>query len=109
MGVRPPSDDGSDSPESIEFGIAALEPHLSRAELSYPASVEEVVTALGDPEIPYDPNGNSVALSSVADGVDRRRFDSRRELLDALHPEFERYRRNHGGLFSKLQSLVPGL
>lgn len=109
MGVRPPSDDDlDDGPDTIEFGIAALDAHLDRGDLSFPATDEEVIDALDDPQIDYDPNGNAVALSKVLDRVDRDRFESRQQLLDATHSEFERLRQRGGGPLSWLRSLFPG-
>lgn len=108
MGVRPPSNDLDDDPDTVDFGIAALDAHLDRAELAFPATAEEVVRALGDPEVDYDPKGSAIALSSVLEDVDRDRFESRTDLLDALHPEFERRRRNAGGVLSWFRSLFPG-
>ncbi|MFB6092291.1 MAG: hypothetical protein ABEK02_04685 [Haloquadratum sp.] len=106
MAVRPPQQDG-DEPDSLEFGIAALSPHLSEADVSFPATSDEIVRALGDPAIPYDANGNTIALSTALEAVEQRRFDSKRDLLDALHPVFEQYRSSAGGLFAQLRSLLP--
>lgn len=109
MGVRPPANDTGDEPEAVDFGIAALDAHLDGADLAFPATAEEVVGALGDPAVDLDASGNAVPLSRVVDGVDRERFESRQDLLDALHPEFERLRREvAGGLLGRLTSLLPG-
>lgn len=107
MAVRPPSND-EEKPDAVDFGIAAMDVHLDRAELAFPATAEEVVRALGDPEVDYDPDGNAVALSTVIEEVDCERFDSRQQLLEVLHPEFERLRRSSGGVVSWLKSLFPG-
>ena len=105
MGVRPPQDD-EEEPESLAFGIAALTERLDRAEVSYPADSDEIVHALGDPEIPYDPSGHSIAVSSALDETGRERFDSEDDLLDALHPVFEQHRRSApDGLLERLRSL----
>ena len=106
MAVRPPQQ-GGDDPDSLEFGIAALTPYLSEADLTFPATGEEVVRALGDPEIPYDASGNTVALSKALAAVETTRFDTERELLDALHPVFEEYRASAGGIFAQLRDLLP--
>ncbi|WP_049985762.1 DUF5789 family protein [Halobellus rufus] len=106
MAVRPPQQDG-DEPDSLEFGIAALTPYLSDAELSFPATSDEIVRALGDPEIPVDANGNAVRLSEALEATATSRFDSKRELLDALHPVLEEYRASNGGIFSQLRALLP--
>lgn len=109
MGVRPPQNDPDDEPDTVEFGIAALDAHLERADLSFPADAREVVGRLGDPRVDVDPTGNDVALSRVVEAVDRDRFDSRQDLLDALHPEFERLRQSAGGgIFSWVSALLPG-
>jgi hypothetical protein len=109
MGVRPPQNDLEDEPDTVEFGIAALDAYLERSDLTFPADAEEVVGGLGDPKIDLDPTGNAVPLSRVVADVDRERFDSRRDLLDALHPEFERRRRQTGGsFFDWLRTLLPG-
>jgi hypothetical protein len=106
MAVRPPQQDG-DEPDSLEFGIAALSPYLSNSDLTFPATTDEIVRALGDPEIPYDANDNTVALSEALAAVGPSEFDSKRELLDALHPVFEEYRASGGGIFSQLRALLP--
>ncbi|MFB6252936.1 MAG: hypothetical protein ABEI27_14835 [Halobellus sp.] len=106
MAVRPPQQ-GDDEPDSLEFGIAALTPYLSEANLTFPATTDEIVRALGDPAIPYDANGNAVALSEALAAVNRKQFDTQRELLDALHPVLEEYRASGGGLFSQLRALLP--
>jgi len=106
MAVRPPQQ-GGDEPDSLQFGIAALTPYLSEADLSFPATSDEIVRALGDPEIPFDANGNSVALSEALEVTGSSRFDTKRELLDALHPVFEEYRASSGGIFSQLRALLP--
>ena len=106
MAVRPPQQDG-DEPDSLEFGIAALSPYLSESDLVFPATAEEVVRELGDVAIPYDANGNTVALSEALSAVRASEFDTQRELLDALHPVLEEYRESGGGIFSQLRALLP--
>lgn len=107
MGVRPPQQD-DDGPRTIEFGIAALAARLDDSELSFPADREAVVNELGDPSIPIDASGRSIPLSAIVEELDRREFDSQRELLNELHPVFEAYReRAAGGLLSSLRSLFP--
>ncbi len=108
MGVRPPSNDDNNEPESIEFGIAAVDAHLREVELSFPASRADVEATLGDERIPYDVYGNDVPLSKILEGLAHESFDSRQELLNALHPAFEQYRKNNaGGFFSQLRALFP--
>lgn len=105
MAARPPQSD--DEPrEPAAFGIAAVDDHLSDADLSYPATPEDVIAALGDPEVPCGPNAHDVALSTVLDRTGRVRFDSRRDLLDELHEAFEREHRSGGGIVAWLRSLL---
>ena len=105
MGVRPPQDD-TDEPESLAFGIAALAERLDRADDSYPDDSAELVRALDDPKVPCDPAGNGLALSTALERVGKERFDSEDELLDALHPVFEKQRRSApSGLLGRLRSL----
>jgi len=107
MAARPPQQDTS-SPDSVEFGIAALVGHLDHADIEYPATREEIVRALGDPEIPYDGSGNAVVLSEAMDALPKRQFESESELLDLLHPVFEEYRVSTGGsLIGRIRSMLP--
>ncbi|EMA45106.1 DUF5789 family protein [Halococcus saccharolyticus] len=105
MAARPPQDD-AEEPDTLAFGIAALDDRLDRADLVFPAENDEIVRTLGDPDVPYDPSGRSMALSTALEQVERDRFDSEGALLDALHPVFEE-RRQSGptGLLDRLRSL----
>ncbi|MFC3478900.1 DUF5789 family protein [Halobacterium litoreum] len=105
MAARPPTDSG-DRRDPDVFGIAAVDEHLADADLSFPATPEDVVDATGDPEVLCAPNGHGVALSSVLERTGRRRFDSRQDLLDELHEAFEQERRDGVGIVAWLRSLV---
>jgi hypothetical protein len=108
MGVRPPPSGNGDEPETVTFGIAALDARLEEAGVRYPIDAGSVVRELGDPEVPYDANGSSVALSEALEETHIDRFETEQELLNALHPVFERYReRSAGGLLAQLRSLFP--
>ncbi|SDZ77359.1 hypothetical protein SAMN04488065_0204 [Haloplanus vescus] len=107
MAARPPQQNTS-SPDSIEFGIAALVDHLDHADIEYPATSDEIVHELGDPAIPYDGASNTVAVSEALDQLPKRTFDSESELLDTLHPVFEEYRVSSGsGFLGRLRGLLP--
>ncbi|MFB6108985.1 MAG: hypothetical protein ABEJ82_09150 [Haloplanus sp.] len=106
MAARPPPQDSA-TPDSIEFGIAALDAHLDRATVEFPATSDDVVQALGDPEIPYDASDNAVALSEALAQLPRDRFDSKAELMELLHPVFEEYRVSNRGVLGRLRSLLP--
>lgn len=107
MAARPPQRD-TETPGAIEFGIAALQPYLEDAEVEYPVTSGELVAALGDPAVPVDAHGRTVSLSAVVEDTARDEFESERDLLDALHPVFERYReRASGGFLASLRGLLP--
>ena len=103
MAVRPPQ--GDSDKELIEFGIAALGPHLDAVD--FPATGDEVVESVGDPSIPVDASGNTVSLSEALSHLPARTFDSERELLDDLHPVFEQYRTSRAGLLDRLRGMLP--
>ncbi|QLK27070.1 hypothetical protein HYG81_05540 [Natrinema zhouii] len=108
MGVRPPSSGDDEEPDSIEFGIAAVDAHLRSADLSFPATKDDVREAIGQERIPYDVHGNDVPLSEMLERVPAQQFDSRQELLNALHQPFEEYRRNNSnGVVAQFRSLLP--
>ena len=108
MGVRPPPSDDGDAPDTVTFGIAALDAHLDEAAFAYPVESETLVRELGDPEIPYDVGGRTVRLSDALDETHFERFETEQELLNALHPVFEMHRERAGaGLFSQLRSMLP--
>lgn len=88
MGVRPPAGDSGDA-ELIEFGIAALDAKLDDTTLEFPATTEDVLDALGNQDIEYDAAGHTIDLATALERSDTTEFDSKRELLNALHPVFE--------------------
>jgi hypothetical protein len=107
MAVRPPQG-GTDEPEAIAFGIAALDARLDESDLSFPATTDEILEALGEPSIPYDAAGNTVALSAALSEVPHDRFEREGELLDALHPVFEAHReRTANSVLARLRGLLP--
>lgn len=108
MGVRPPQNDGDDEPDTITFGIAALDAHLERAEVEYPLDADRLVTELGNPDIPYDAAGSTVELAEALEKVHVQQFDSEQELLNTLHPVFETYREKAANsLLGQFRSLLP--
>lgn len=107
MAARPPQD-STDEPDAIEFGIAALDARLDRAELSFPADAETIVRAVADTDVPYDASGNTLSLDEAIDRTGTERFDSERELLNELYPVFEAQRRSRSsGVLAQLRSLLP--
>ncbi len=92
----------------MTFGIAALDAHVREAELAFPATADEIVETLGDPDIEYDPAGNTVALSTVLAEVEQKEFERRRELMNALHPAFEQRRQSGGGVLGWVRSVIGG-
>ena len=102
MAAPPPQNDADLA--AITFGIAAMDEILEAEAVSFPADAGALQAALGDRKVPYGPKGNTVDLGTVLGKTDQDRFESRRELLNALHPVFEEMRRG-GGLGAWLQSL----
>ncbi|MFB6138487.1 MAG: hypothetical protein ABEJ42_09175 [Halobacteriaceae archaeon] len=109
MGMRPPpANEGTNRPEAVDFGIAALDAELDDADLSFPTTGDEVVAALDDPDVPYDIQGSTVPLSTALEQCRRETFESKRDLLDALHPVFEEFRTSRrAGVLGWLRSRLP--
>lgn len=108
MGVRPPSNDIDDEPDVVEFGIAALDARLDDGDASFPATAAELDEKYGDLDVPFDAAGHSMTFGEALDETPSQQFDSRQELLDDLHPVFERERRaTSNSLLAQLRSLVP--
>jgi len=108
MGVRPPSNDVDDEPDVVEFGIAALDARLEDAEVTYPISTTELVDEFGGTKVPFDAAGNTMTVDEALAEADRDRFDSQQDLLNALHPVFERKRQAAStSLLAQLRALVP--
>ena len=106
MAARPPTGDDGDDPEVIAFGIAALDARLDEADLSFPATDEDVRRALGDQEIPYDATGRTIGVEDALAAVERREYDTKNELLDVLYPVFDE-RRADGGMLGHLRAMLP--
>ena len=108
MGVRPPQQSDDDAPETIAFGIAALDEYLERSDAVFPMTDEELLDAVGDPKIPYDAKGNDIRLSDALGNLRRSRFETRQEFMNALHPVFEARREQaNNSLVGRLRSLLP--
>ena len=105
MAAPPPQGDDAE-PETIAFGIAAVDEALAATELSFPADAEEILEATGDRDIPYDTRGRTISLSAAIEESNRRHFETRRELLNALHPVFES-KRDNSGLGGWVRTLLP--
>jgi len=109
MGVRPPQQgDTDDGPETVAFGIAALDEHLERAEIAFPATSEELLETVGDRGVPYDAKGNEIRLSEALRELDSTTFENRQEFMNAIHPVFEaRRERANNSFVGRLRSLLP--
>lgn len=108
MGVRPPSNDVEDEPDVVEFGIAALDARLETEALDYPVSATDLERRFGDATIPYDASGHETSISDAIAETDRETFESKADLLNALHPVFERKRQAAPtGILAQLRSMVP--
>lgn len=108
MGVRPPSNDIDDEPTMIEFGIAALEAHVDESAVSFPTTSEALVEAYPELSISVDASGHEIDLDDALERCERTEFQSKQQLLNALHPIFEEERERRGGtIVGRLRSLVP--
>ncbi|MEF8838733.1 MAG: hypothetical protein V5A18_04425 [Haloarculaceae archaeon] len=108
MGVRPPSDDVDEEPSVVEFGIAALDAELPESGLSFPVDSDELGEAYGDIAVPVDAGGTEMRLATALERCDRETFESRRHLLNELHPVFEARREAvSNSLLARLRALVP--
>lgn len=108
MGVRPPQQGDDEELATVAFGIAALDEHLERAELVFPATDDELLGALGNPEVPFDAKGNTVRFAEVLEEAHASRYETRQELLNALHPVFEAKReRANNSFVGRVRSLLP--
>ena len=54
MAARPPSTGETEEPDAVAFGIAAVDDHLDRAAIEFPATAREIADATGDPEPALD-------------------------------------------------------
>lgn len=107
MGVRPPQGE-SDEPDTVAFGIAALDERLDRSGVQFPATADEILAAVDDTAIPYDAGGSTLDLESALDRAAKDRFETETEFLNALHPVFEERRERGAGSFvSRLRDLFP--
>lgn len=107
MGMRPPADDDDDEPAIVAFGIAAVDDELESFDVSYPASARELRESVGHVEVPYDTRGHSVRLGEVLGEVEVERFEDEQELLNAMHPVFERRRQQGASVFERVRRVLP--
>jgi hypothetical protein len=108
MGVRPPSDDIEDGPDVVEFGIAALDARVDEWAVEFPVDTETLASQYGDVTVPVDAAGTDLRLDDALAEVPQRRFETKRELLNTLHPVFEQRRENASrSILAQLRSLVP--
>jgi hypothetical protein len=91
--MRPPQNESSE-PDTIEFGIAALNARIDDSGVSFPATAGEVVESVQTADIPYDGSGNTIHLGEVLSQAGQQEFDNQTELLNTVHPIFEEKRAN---------------
>ena len=105
MSARPLSNDLDDEPETVEFGIVALEARVDERDVSFPVSASELKAAHGDVKLAVDPSGKKMRLDDAIEACETDHFASRQELLNAMHPVFEQ--RRSSGLIDRLHALLP--
>ena len=108
MAARPPSNDIDDEPDTGEFGIVALDGYVDKWDVSFPIACTDLAARYGDERVAVDPAGHEIALSEALEACDRRSFDSKQDMLNALQPVFEaRRERLSGSILGRLRTLVP--
>ena len=108
MRARPPTDDLDDEPDTVAFGIAALDERLDRADVSFPAEAATIRESVGDVSVPFDASGGTMTVGEALDEVSATEFDNKQALLNELHPVFETAREtNRAGIVGRLRSFIP--
>ena len=108
MGVRPPSNDTDETPDVIEFGIAALDARLEEFDVQFPTTAQQLVEECGNLTVPVDAAGTEITLRDALEETPQQEFQTEQELLDVLHPVFEQRRQGSSrGYLSQLRALLP--
>lgn len=108
MGVRPPQGGDDSAPDTIEFGIAAVNARLDEADLAFPATREEILRSVDDTAVPCDASGSTLDLAKALDELPDDRFDTETELLNQLHPVFEEHRTTTStSVVGRLRGMLP--
>ena len=105
MAARPPSNDLDDEPETVEFGIVALEARVEERGVSFPVSASELKAAHGDISLAVDASGREMRLDKALDACEKTAFETQQELLNAMYPVFEEERSS--GIVGRLRALLP--
>ena len=105
MAARPPSNDLDDEPETVEFGIVALEARVEERGVSFPVSASELKAAHGDISLAVDASGREMRLDEALDACEKTDFETQQELLNAMYPVFEEERSS--GIVGRLRALLP--
>ncbi len=96
-----------DGPDTIAFGIAALDARLDESDVAFPADAATVRSAMGDEAVPYNASGATITVAEALERTAVEHFENEQEFLNALHPVFEEARAQGGGGFlDRLRSLV---
>ncbi|NHN40924.1 hypothetical protein G9C85_04645 [Halorubellus sp. JP-L1] len=107
MGMRPPADDDDEEPAVVAFGIAAVDDRLDGYDVSYPATADEMRETVGHVEVPFDTRGHTVRLEEVLADCEQSRFEDEQDLLNALHPAFERRRQQGASVLDRVRRVLP--
>ncbi|MFT4881552.1 MAG: hypothetical protein ACI9CA_001482 [Natronomonas sp.] len=108
MGVQPPSNDVTETPDVVEFGIAALAARVEDLDIEYPVEADRLVSRYGDIAVPVDAAGTEVSVAEAVRATGRHEFGSEQDLLNTLHPVFEEKREaTSRNILAQLRALVP--
>jgi hypothetical protein len=94
-----------DEPETVEFGIVALEARVEERGVSFPVSASELKAAHGDISLAVDASGREMRLDEALDACEKTDFETQQELLNAMYPVFEEERSS--GIVGRLRALLP--
>lgn len=108
MAARPPSNDIDDEPDTIEFGIVAVDAAVKEWGVSFPITNRELADNYGDKRIAVDPSGHEATLDAILSDCPCDQFGDKQELLNELHPVFEQRReRLSGSILGRLRAMAP--
>lgn len=109
MKAPPTQNNGvGDGTEMIAFGIAALDSYLTDGDVSFPTDKQTLRETIGHVDVPYNATGNTLQLDTALDHTSKQQFENEQELLNELHPVFEKHRQEQGNpLLDRIRSVIP--
>jgi hypothetical protein len=76
--------------------------------VSFPTDAETLRSEHGDLTVPVNAAGTEISLGEALQETPQQQFDSKRDLLNTLHPVLENKRESSSrSLLAQLRALVP--